>query len=128
MTKKTEILKKDLLEIKELLNQEKIHLEKELLKIANQNPNNPDEYEAKFEDIGSDETENSSEVDQYTLNITLEKTLEKSLKDIKKTLKSIADGHYGYCKYCQQQIDIKRLKARPTSSACVSCKTKLKTL
>ncbi|MFA6537414.1 MAG: TraR/DksA C4-type zinc finger protein [Patescibacteria group bacterium] len=128
MPTKAKISAKDLTEIKELINQEKTHLENELSKVANKNPNNPDSYEAKFEDIGSDETETSSEVDQYTLNVTLQKTLEKSLKDIRKTLKSIDQGDYGFCKYCHQPIDIKRLKARPTSSACVSCKTKLKTL
>ncbi len=124
----TKISEKDLSEIKKLLLEEKNHLEKELAKVAIKNPDNPNIYEAKFEDIGNEETETSSEVDQYTLNITLQETLEKSLRDIEKTLKNIDTPSYGTCKYCHQPIDIKRLKARPSSSACVSCKTKLKNL
>lgn len=120
--------KKDLAEIKELLDAEKAQLEAELLKIAKKNPHNPDDYEAQFEEYGDDETDNTSEVVKFGLNLTLEKTLEKSLKDVKKALDRIAKNEYGFCKYCKQEIDAKRLKARPTSSACVSCKTKLKSL
>lgn len=120
--------KKDLTEIKKLLNAEKAQLEAELLKIAKKNPHNPDDYEAQFEEYGDDETDNTSEVVKFGLNLTLEKTLEKSLKDVKKALDRITKGEYGFCKYCKQEIDAKRLKARPTSSACVSCKTKLKSL
>lgn len=120
--------KKDLNEIKQKLLEEKKNLSAELLKFAKQNPNNPDDYEAQFEDVGEDETDNTSEVAKYGLNLTLEKTLEKSLRDVNKTLDRIKKGGYGICKYCNQEIDVKRLKARPTSSACISCKTKLKTL
>lgn len=120
--------KKDLAEIKQLLLTQRAQLEAELLKIAKKNPHNPDDYEAQFEEYGDDETDNTSEVVKFGLNLTLEKTLEKSLKDVKKALDRIAKNEYGFCKYCQQKIDAKRLKARPTSSACVSCKTKLKSL
>ena len=41
------------------------------------------------------------------------------------TLKRIEDGTYGKCKYCGEDIAVKRLKARPVASACVACKTKL---
>jgi len=32
---------------------------------------------------------------------------------------------YGKCKYCGEDIPVKRLLARPASSACVGCKEKL---
>lgn len=120
------ISEKDIKEIQRKLLEEKKNLEEELEKIAKKDPNNPAGYEAQFEDYGSDETDSASEVVKYGLNLTLEKTLEKSLKDVNKALDSIKKGTYGNCKYCKQPIDIKRLKARPTSSACISCKTKLK--
>ena len=120
--------KKDLQEIKQLLIKEKENLETELGKFAKQNPHNPEDYETQFEDIGNDESESTSEVVKFGLNLSLEKTLEKSLRDVNKTLKRIEDGDYGKCKYCQQEINVKRLKARPTSSACITCKTKLKSL
>ncbi|KKR04286.1 MAG: Transcriptional regulator, TraR/DksA family [Parcubacteria group bacterium GW2011_GWC2_39_14] len=120
--------KQDLAEIKEKLLAEKINLETELDKIAKKNPHNPNDYEAQFENVGDDEEDSTSEVVEYGLNLTLEKTLEKSLKDVKKSLERIEKGDYGVCKYCKQEIDPKRLKARPTSSACIACKTKLKSM
>ncbi len=120
--------KKDLAEIKKTLLQEKQKLEEELSKFAKKNPLNSEDYQAQFEDLGDDESANSLEVAKYSLNLTLEKTLEKSLRDVNKALISIESEKYGDCKYCHQPIDVKRLKARPTSSACIHCKTKLKSL
>jgi DnaK suppressor protein len=72
--------------------------------------------------------ENTSEVAKYDLNLSLEQTLEKALRDVNKALGSVDKDDYGICKYCQQPIEKARLMARPTSSACVSCKMKLKAL
>lgn len=119
---------KDLKEIQKKLLEEKENLEAELEKIAKKDPNNSDNYNAEFTDYGADETDSASEVVNFGLNLSLEKTLEKSLQDVNKALDRVKKGTYGACKYCKQQIDIKRLKARPTSSACISCKTKLKSM
>jgi RNA polymerase-binding protein DksA len=128
MTKIKKLTKKEKDEIKKHLLVEKEVLIAELSKIAKVNPHNPDDYEATFEDYGDDETDNTSEVVKYGLNLTLEKTLEKSLKDVNKSLDRIEKDEYGTCKYCEQPIEQKRLLARPTSSACITCKTKLKSL
>jgi DnaK suppressor protein len=120
--------KKELESIKNKLEEEKTHLEQELQKIASKNPHNPDDWKAKFEETGDDESDSASEVVKFGLNLTLEKTLEKSLKDVEKALTRIDKKDYGVCKYCQQGINPKRLLARPTSSACIPCKTKLKSL
>lgn len=114
-------------EIQKKLQDEKKNLEAELAKIAKKNPAGGG-YDAEFEEIGHDESDSSQEVAKYSLNLTLEKTLEKSLRDVEKALERIKKGGYGICKYCGHEIDAKRLKARPTSSACIACKTKLKTL
>jgi len=103
--------KKDTEEIKQILLQEKENLESELLKFAKKNPHNPEDYETQFEDIGDDETDNTSEVAKYGFNLTLEKTLEKSLRDVNKAIESLKKGTYGICKYCKQEINVKRLKA-----------------
>lgn len=128
MASKNNMTKKELAEIKKKLLAEKTHLENELSKFAKKNPHSDDDYEAQFVEIGSDETENVSEVEQYSLDKSLELTLEKSLRDINKALDNIKKGSYGLCKYCKQPINPKRLKARPTSSSCITCKTKLKSL
>ena len=120
--------KKELEQIKQNLLEQKANLESELSKFAKQNPNNPEDYETQFEDIGDDETDNTSEVAKFGLNLTLEKTLEKSLRDVNKSLARVNGGDYGTCKYCQNEINFKRLMARRTYGACISCKTKLKSL
>lgn len=122
--------KNELEEIKNKLLAEKENLEQELNKIAKKNPKNPEDYEAKFEEYGDDESDSTSEVEKFGLNLSLEKTLEKSLRDVNKSLEKLEKDpkHYGVCKYCKQPIAAKRLIARPTSSACIECKTKLKSL
>jgi len=124
------LTQKDFAEVKAKLIEEKETLEKELGGIAKKNPHNSDDYNAQFEEYGNDESENASEVAEYGFNLSLEKTLEKSLKDVKAAIKRIEKSpeKFGICKYCQQPIDKKRLLARPTSSACITCKTKLKAL
>jgi len=126
--KTTNMNKKELDAIQNKLEEERINLEQELKKIAKKNPHNPNDWKAKFEETGDDESDSASEVVKFGLNLTLEKTLEKSLKDVNKALERIKKKDYGICKYCKQPINPKRLLARPTSSACIPCKTKLKSL
>lgn len=82
--------------------------------------------DAKFPDFGDKEDDNASEVAAYSDNLSLEATLDKTLRDINKALANIAKGEYGICRYCGQEIDERRLQARPVSSSCISCKNKLK--
>ncbi|MFA5954303.1 MAG: TraR/DksA C4-type zinc finger protein [Patescibacteria group bacterium] len=85
-----------------------------------------DGYETNFPDYGSDEDENSAEVATFTTNLSVESELEKALRDVRAALKRLDDGTYGKCKYCGEQIDERRLFARPSSSACISCKQEMK--
>ena len=123
------LTKKELDDLKDKLLKEKATLEKELAKFATKNPKSAEaDYDAKFQDVGKDESDSVSEVAQFSLDLSLEKTLEKALRDVDKALEAMKKKGYGLCKYCKEAIDFKRLKARPTSSSCVSCKTKLKSL
>ncbi len=112
-------------EIKEILFQEKERLEKELAKFTTKNPNVKGDYDATFPEYGDKDDENAQEVAQYTTNKPLEIALEKELRDVNKSLVRLEKGGYGVCKYCDESIDEKRLRARPTSGACVSCKKTL---
>lgn len=107
-----------------LLNGKK-HLEEELGKFTKKNPHVSGDYDATFPEYGDKEDENALEVAQYTNSKPLEMTLEKELRDVNKALDRIKKDDYGICKYCKKTIDEKRLLARPTSSACVSCKKTL---
>lgn len=126
MTKKTAPLSQNFLDkIKQELLDEKKHLKTDLADFTKKNPHVTDDYEAKFPNYGDEEDENAREVAQYTANKPLEITLENTLRDVNQALERLNKGTYGICKYCKEPIDEKRLRARPTSSACISCKKTL---
>ncbi len=56
---------------------------------------------------------------------SLKSALEKELRDVYKALERVEEGLYGICKYCDAIIEEDRLRARPTSSSCISCKKTL---
>lgn len=109
-------------QIKEKLLEEKKRLENQLSKFAKPNPNNPNDYEAKYPEIGSEEEENALEIAEFNKDLTLERTFEQELQDINNALERIEKNEYGICKYCKKPIKKERLLARPTSSSCVECK------
>lgn len=110
-----------LLELKEKLLAQKQQLEAELSRIAT--PANAEgDYTTKFNDIGSDEDENASEVEEYTDNLALEDVLEKQLRDVNEALGGIENGTYGICKNCKQEISVERLMAYPAADSCTDCK------
>ena len=46
----------------------------------------------------------------------------KLIKKIEESIQSIREGAYGYCKSCNKEIGIERLKIRPIASMCIDCK------
>ena len=48
----------------------------------------------------------------------------KYLYKIKEALQRIADGSFGICEECGEEISEERLKARPITSLCIACKKK----
>lgn len=47
------------------------------------------------------------------------------MRRVERSLQDIEDGVYGFCEQCEEEISLKRLKARPTARYCISCKTQL---
>ncbi len=47
------------------------------------------------------------------------------MRRIEHSLQDIEAGRYGLCEQCEEEISIKRLKARPTARFCIDCKTQL---
>lgn len=47
------------------------------------------------------------------------------MRRIERSLQDIEDGVYGFCKQCEEDISLKRLKARPTARYCIGCKAQL---
>ena len=112
-------------EMKKKLEGEKEKLLRELGEVANVDPHAPNSFKAAFPNYGDEEEENAAEVGQFTTNLGLKKILTSSLRDVQGALHRIEKGTYGVCKYCKKYIGEARLKARPSSSACIDCKQKL---
>jgi DnaK suppressor protein len=114
-----ELTKEIIEELKGKLLEEKKSLESELGKFAKSV--GPDEYETKMGDMGPDEDENASEVEEYTDNLALENTLEKRLTEVNTALERIEKGTYGICEKCNKPIGVERLRAYPSARTCVDC-------
>ena len=50
------------------------------------------------------------------------------IRKIERSLQDIENGTYGRCEHCEEDIAVKRLKARPTARYCIDCKTQLETM
>ncbi len=114
--------KEFLKEMEAQLSEQATSLKAELAEIAKQNPKNSEDFIAQYVNLGDKEDENAEEVSTFSTNLALERTLEASLRDITRALERIKEGSYGICKYCNKDIDEKRLRARPSSSSCIGCK------
>lgn len=116
MTIQPEVLK----ELKEKLLAEGARTEEELKRIAN--PSNAmGEFQTKFNEIGNDEDENASEVEEYTDNLALETNLQNQLKEINEALDRIENDTYGKCENCNLDIPLERLRAYPAAKKCLIC-------
>ncbi len=58
---------------------------------------------------------------QDNINIQLHERDQLSLLLIEKALSKFTDGTYGQCESCEEMIDVRRLKARPLATLCISC-------
>lgn len=108
------------IETKLLAEQEKV--EHELAELTVKTAAGKDEV--VFPDYGDQSGENAAEVASFDNDSSLKSVLNATLRDINASLKRLAEGTYGICKYCGQAISRERLTVRPTSSSCVECKKK----
>jgi RNA polymerase-binding transcription factor DksA len=78
----------------------------------------PGEYKPKFEEVGREDGENASEVEQYANNLGEINALEDKLKKVDSALTRIADGTYGKCKE-GDDIEEERLRVIPEAETCM---------
>ena len=48
---------------------------------------------------------------------------QRLLKKIELAIEKIDTGTFGICEVCGEDIDVKRLDARPVTTMCITCKT-----
>jgi DnaK suppressor protein len=75
--------------------------------------------ETTYPDMGD---QASAEIDR-TFLLKLRSREQKLLKKIDSAIELIDEGEYGICEACGEEIDFKRLVARPVTTMCIDCKT-----
>lgn len=81
-----------------------------------------------FPEYGDREDENAEEVEDFYAAQGQEKELRLMLANVKKALKKIEKGKYGFCENCDRckLIDKKRLEAFPAATTCIKCENNKK--
>lgn len=83
---------------------------------------------AVLELIGSTSDGEPDPLDRATQEITrnsvyrIRSRESRLIRKIIDRLQAIGDGTYGICEDCEEPISIERLKARPVTSYCITCK------
>jgi DnaK suppressor protein len=72
-----------------------------------------------FPDLGDQAT---AEIDRNFM-LRLRGRERKLLKKIEDAIERIEHGSFGICDRCGEEIDIRRLEARPVTTMCIECKT-----
>jgi len=80
-----------------------------------------EDFHLRSEDM-SDEIDMSSSELETSMRMRLRNREILFMKKIEEALKRIADGSFGKCDQCEEDIELRRLEARPTTTLCVSCK------
>ena len=78
----------------------------------------PGDFKPKFPEVGREDGENASEVEQYANDLGETAVLEEKLKKIESALQRIADGTYGKCTQ-GDEIEEDRLRAVPEAETCM---------
>lgn len=72
----------------------------------------------------ADPTDRASHEAERSFELRIRDREHKLIKKIKKALERIENGTFGRCEVCEEDISIKRLKARPVTTQCIECKTR----
>lgn len=115
-------------EFKKQLEEKKEQLLAQLGNVGHKVKGSDGNFEASYPDYGDPASieDSANEVADYTTNLSFERDLENELRSVEKALQRVAEGKYGVCTYCSQDIEKERLKIRPESTSCVSCKKTIK--
>lgn len=79
------------------------------------------DFEISKDDLLDDTDLCSTEMEQ-SMRMRLRNRETLYLKKIDEALARIKDGNFGECDSCSEDIELRRLEARPTATLCVSCK------
>jgi DnaK suppressor protein len=80
-----------------------------------------EEFQLSTDDLPDEMDMTSSEMES-TMKIRLRNREALFLKRINQALRRIEEGSFGLCDDCGEDIDLRRLQARPITTMCVNCK------
>jgi RNA polymerase-binding transcription factor DksA len=80
----------------------------------------PGGHRPKFNEVGSEEGENASEVEQFGNDLSVTENLGERLVKVKAALERIEDGTYGKCSVGGEEIEEARMQAEPAADTCVA--------
>jgi DnaK suppressor protein len=80
--------------------------------------NKSDDLHVASDDL-SDETDLASSLIQQQLNCTIRDREFLKLRRIDAALDRIAEGNYGHCDECEEEIGMKRLENQPWADLCI---------
>lgn len=80
--------------------------------------NKSDDLHVSEDDL-SDETDLASSLIQQQLSCTIREREFAKLRRIDMALERVADGTYGHCEECEEEINAKRLENQPWAELCI---------
>jgi len=107
--------KKDLERFIERLNDDKARI------LNHAEKSNPEELTLSHDDLADEVDLASSELNQ-SMTLRLRDRERMLLQKIEVALSKIESGKFGICESCDEQIEVKRLEARPVATLCIRCK------
>ncbi len=111
----------DTTSFKTKLDAEVVKLEAELATVGRKNPLIPGDWEATpavEENSHADENEVADSIEHFEENTAILKQLEIQLGEVRHALDRIANGTFGICEVCNQEIEADRLEANPSARTC----------
>jgi DnaK suppressor protein len=80
-----------------------------------------DDFKACADDRYDEIDQASADIEQ-AMRMQLKNREVIHMKKIEDALRRIDEGKFGLCAECGEDIELKRIEARPTATLCVSCK------
>ena len=79
----------------------------------------PGGHKPAFSELGNEDGENASEVENFQNDLSVAEDLEDRLKKVEWALARIENNSYGVCAVGGEEIDEARLRAEPAAETCV---------
>jgi len=107
----------------------RMHLESELVRLESEIDEMEREGHETLSEASGENNYRDHMADQGTatfareLDMTLEDNVREALSSVRKALARMDEGTYDQCERCGKKISDERLKAIPTATLCITCKS-----